>query len=146
MIYHMKTSSYLKKFYDKTADQRESFWESNWYYHKDLIKYYRFLIPEKKHVLEIGCGTGHLLSSLKPSRGVGIDISKETIKIAGKNHPRISFIAMDAEKIRLKEKFDFIVISGTIGDLDDIQSFFSQLHQLSHDRTRIIIDHYNHLW
>lgn len=146
MIYHMKTKAAFKKFYGKTANRRESFRKSNWYYHQDLLKYYRFLIPEGKQVLEIGSGTGYLLSSLKPRRGVGIDISREMVDIAKKKYSKISFIVMDAEKIKLKEKFDFIVISGTIGDLDDIQSFFSRLHQLSHDRTRIIIDHYNHLW
>lgn len=142
----MKSKICISDFYDKTAGNLDKFRKSNRYYHQDLIKYYRFLVPEGKRVLEIGCGTGFLLASLSPRIGVGIDISREMIRIARKKHPRLTFYRMDAEKIKLREKFDFIIISGTIGDLEDVQKFLSQLHRISHDRTRVIIDHYNLLW
>ena len=35
------------------------------------------IIPEKSNILELGCGNGHLLSSLKPNYGLGIDFSKK---------------------------------------------------------------------
>ena len=36
-----------------------------------------FLVPENKRVVEIGCGTGDLPFKLKPSYGLGIDISEK---------------------------------------------------------------------
>jgi len=53
---------------------------------------------------------------------------------------------MNAEKMSIEEKFDYIIISGTVGDLEDVQNFFKSIRSFAHGRTRIIIDHYNHLW
>ena len=44
----------------------------------------RFLIPPGKRVLELGCGSGHLLAALEPSYGVGVDFSAKTIATAGR--------------------------------------------------------------
>lgn len=136
----------LRQFYNNIAPRKERFKRINWYYHRDLERYYRFLIPQGQSVLEIGCGTGGLLASLKPSKGVGIDISDKMIEIAKKKYPHLEFFIMDAENITVDEKFDYVVISGTIGDLEDIQKFFSQLKGVIHRRTRIIIDYYNYFW
>ncbi len=136
----------LRQFYNNIAPRKERFKRINWYYHRDLERYYRFLIPQGQSVLEIGCGTGGLLASLKPSKGVGIDISDKMIEIAKKKYPHLEFFIMDAENITVDEKFDYVVISGTIGDLEDIQKFFSQLKGVIHRKTRIIIDYYNYFW
>ncbi|MBA7473557.1 2-methoxy-6-polyprenyl-1,4-benzoquinol methylase, mitochondrial [subsurface metagenome] len=136
----------IRQFYNNLAPRRQRFKKINWYYHRDLEKYYRFLIPEGQSVLEIGCGTGDLLASLNPSRGAGIDISDKMIDIARQKYPHLQFLVMDAEDITLDDKFDYIIISGTIGDLEDIQKSLSQLRKVVHRRTRIIIDYYNYFW
>ena len=43
------------------------------------------IIPEKSNILELGCGNGHLLASLKPNYGLGIDFSNKLVKEAKKN-------------------------------------------------------------
>jgi ubiquinone/menaquinone biosynthesis C-methylase UbiE len=48
---------------------------------------YRFLIPPGQRVLEMVCGEGNLLASLKPSYGVAIDFSKKMNSAAQKKHP-----------------------------------------------------------
>lgn len=50
-------------------------------------------------MLEIGCGTGDLLSATRPSVGVGIDISPMTVNIAQKNHPHLRFYCADVETL-----------------------------------------------
>src|ERR1700732_3930432 len=64
-------------------DERITYWnsytrrKSSNYYHRRLIEIYQFLIPPGQRVLEMGCGDGDLLASLKPSEGVGVDFSPE---------------------------------------------------------------------
>jgi SAM-dependent methyltransferase len=137
---------YLRHFYNHTAARIETLKKINWYYHRDLRAYYRFLIPEGASVLEIGCGTGDLLASLNPSKGVGIDMSDEMIGIAHGKYPHLSFSVMDAEHLALNDRFDYVIVSGTLAEMDDIQHFFLQLKNVTHGRTRIVMDYYNHLW
>ncbi|MBI3380330.1 glycosyltransferase [Candidatus Gottesmanbacteria bacterium] len=141
-----KNSNPAVSFYDKHSRRRDWFFHLNRYYNNDLIKYYRFLVPEGSSVLEVGCGTGHLLASLKPKIGMGIDISPGMIRSAKQKYPKLKFRLMDAQHLQMKDKFDYIIISGLIGDLDDIEEFFRKLAKVTHQRSRIIIDNYNYFW
>ena len=65
----MDRSSEKKDLFDRLAPERNYWRKKNSYYHEELEKLLRFIIPEKSKVLEIGCGTGELLSGLRmPSR------------------------------------------------------------------------------
>ena len=132
--------------YDELAERRGTFRRRNAYYHSEIEKTYRFIVPEGQSVLEIGCATGDLLAALKPRRGVGIDFSPRMLEIASSRYPHLEFLEMDAESLLPGETFDYVIISGLLGDLDDIQLFFQRLHQVTRPETRIIIDYYNHLW
>ncbi len=119
------------------------------YYYRDLLKFYKYNIPEKSKLLVIGCKTGQLVNDLHPKIGVGIDASKEMIKTAkkmfGKN-TKLHFYHMDIEKITLKGRFDYIIISDIIGNLKDVEKFFWNLKKISDSKTRIIINYQNFLW
>lgn len=131
---------------DRIAQKRDKYIRRSKYYYKDMIKFLRFNIPAGSHVLEIGCGTGYLLDALKPTRGVGIDISPAMITIAREKYPHLEFLQMDAENLQLEEKFDFIVISDTLGYFEDIQQAFKELTKVAHPGTRIIITYHNFMW
>ena len=111
-----------------------------------MEKQYRYFIPEGKRVLEIGCSTGDLLAALKPSWGVGIDISPEMVKLAQKKYPSLHFYTGTIQDMAVKEKFDYIVLSGLVGELEDIQTFFGSLKQFCTPDTRIIIEYYSYFW
>ena len=72
---HKSYKDSIKKHLDKLAKSREA-WirKASGFYEEDILIMREF-VPENSRVLEIGTGNGHLLSSLKPSYGVGIDIS-----------------------------------------------------------------------
>jgi ubiquinone/menaquinone biosynthesis C-methylase UbiE len=133
-------------FMDNVAPKRERWIKHNRYYYRDLVKFLRFNIPEDSRVLEIGCGSGYLLNSVNPRRGVGIDISAGMIDIARKNYPHLVFIKMDAQSIELEETFDYIIISDTIGYFEDVQKQFCQLRKVTTPGTRVIITYLNFLW
>lgn len=97
-------------------------------------------------MLEIGCGTGELINEIKGTNKTGIDFSPRMIEIAQKQFPQIRFEVMPAENITLNQKFDLIILSNLIGYADDIQAIFEQLHNVCHERTKVIVTYYNHLW
>ncbi len=136
----------IAEHYDSLADQRDDFHNKHKYYYSLLYKQYHYLIPEGKKVLEVGCSTGDLLNELKPSLGVGIDISRQSVQKAAEKYPHLQFEACALQDFSSPEKFDFIVLSGVLGELDDIQQFFLDLKPFCHAQTRIIIEYYSYLW
>jgi SAM-dependent methyltransferase len=115
-------------------------------YHRRLAEVYGSLVPPGKRVLEIGCGQGDLLSSLKPSSGVGVDFSPEMIARARARHPEIEFVCADAHEPPLEDTYDFIVLSDLVNDIWDVQEVFRQVRRLSHPATRLVLNFYSRVW
>lgn len=132
--------------FNNFADTRDFWKQKSRYYHLLIENFYKFVIPKQKRVLEIGCGTGDLLKSVDPSYALGIDIAQNLIEIARKKYPTLNFLPMDARHLSLKEKFDYIIVSDTIGNFEDIQKTFEELHKASNENTRIVINYHNTLW
>ena len=148
--YKLNNKNLIKKHFDKLSVKRK-FWinKSKGFYSED-IKYMRELIPQNSKILEIGCGNGNLVATLEPSVGVGIDISEGMIKEAKKQYDNIDFIVADVENkssiLNLKQIFDYIIISDTIGYFNDIESTFNALHKVCNADTRIIVAYYSPFW
>jgi 2-polyprenyl-3-methyl-5-hydroxy-6-metoxy-1,4-benzoquinol methylase len=77
-----------------------------------------------------------------------VDISQEMINVAKRNHPEanLEFICADVEKFDIDEKFDYIILNNTLGEIEDIQGFFNKIRKFATNDTRIIIHNYNRLW
>src|SRR3989338_2336513 len=120
-------TSDIRTHYDKLAAKRDAYIKKNKYYYSLLYKEYRYFIPKGKSVLEVGSSTGELLNALGPSYGVGIDISSEAVKIARQKYPHLKFLPLSIYEFKSEEKFDYIILSGLLGELDDIQYFFEAL-------------------
>lgn len=133
-------------FFDSIAKDRDKLREKGVYYHEELEKYLQFLIPPNSSVLEIGCGIGDTLAALKPSRGLGIDISSQMITRANKKFPHLQFEVGDLEALQIEEKFDYVVLDSTIGNVDDIQLAIKELHKVCSPKTRLIFVYYNYIW
>ncbi|MCK4521223.1 MAG: glycosyltransferase [Nanoarchaeota archaeon] len=136
----------LKIHYDSLAKRRYKWIRRNKFYHKEILRYYRFLIPKHSSILELGCGTGNLIGNLFPSYGIGVDISEEMLKIAKQKYPYINFICQDIEEFSSNKKFDYIIISGTLNSVRDIQRLLQRISKMATHDTRIIINCYNQLW
>ncbi len=136
----------LKNHYDQLADARDHFRAKNSYYYRLLHQEYRYFIPKGKRVLEAGCSSGELLNALEPSYGVGVDISTRTIEKAKSKFPHLHFFAGDISDLKVEAPFDYIVLSGLIGELEDIQKFFCQLSKFCSADTRVIIEYYSYFW
>ncbi|MBN2610991.1 MAG: glycosyltransferase [Bacteroidales bacterium] len=136
----------LKNYYNQLAVKRRRYLNRNSYYHKSILKFFRMVIPRGASVLELGCATGDLIGKLEPAYGVGIDISNMMIQLASEKYPQINFICDDAEKFDTDKKFDYIIISGIVGTVGNIQILLEKAQKWMTTDTRVFIDFYNPLW
>ena len=134
------------KYFDSVAPERKKWRAKGAYYHRELEKYLKYLIPADSSVLEIGCGTGDLLAALNPKRGLGIDISPGMVEMARKQFPDLQFEVGDLDALQIEEKFNYVVLVESIGHADDIQLAFKELHKVCKPETRVVIVYYNYLW
>lgn len=135
---------------ERLAPERDEWIERNAFFHREDEKYMQFLIEKGLRVLDLGCGTGRLLAALAPSRGVGVDFSARMVAVARARYPHLEFVVGDVEDgdlvAGLGETFDVVVISDTIGSLEDCQSTLEQLHAVATPDTRVVIAYYSKLW
>jgi len=133
--------------WEAVAHKRDSWdgWGGN--YHARLAEIYRFLITPGQRILEIGCGGGDLLASLRPARGLGLDFSASMLERARAKHAHLEFVQADAHDLAsIEGPFDFIVFSDTVNDMWDVQGALEQLRHLCIPSTRIIFNFYSGLW
>jgi ubiquinone/menaquinone biosynthesis C-methylase UbiE/glycosyltransferase involved in cell wall biosynthesis len=129
----------VREHYDRLAPERDQWYERNYYYHGILERRLGEIVPPGSSVLELGAATGNLLSALKPSRGLGLDISNAMVAVARKKFPQLEFRVADAEAFDLDEKFDFVIASDLIGELGDITAALDCIHRVSHESTRLVL-------
>ncbi|HDQ03386.1 MAG TPA: glycosyltransferase [Deltaproteobacteria bacterium] len=132
--------------WNQIAKKSDEWKDCSKYYRKYLQKILRFVVPPEHRVIEIGCGQGDLLASLKPSYGVGVDFSAKMIARAKNRYPNLRFKHADAHEINLKTDFDFIILSDLVNDLWDVQLVFEKIKALTRPSSRIIITCYSKLW
>ena len=135
---------------DAHAGERDRWRQRNAYYYEAIERLVKFVVPEGARVIEIGSGTGDLLAALRPSEGVGVDISPRMVDLARAKHPGLEFVVADAETLDAPalegRTFDYVVMSDVVGQLSDVWAAFRSLRRLCHPRTRIFISYYNFVW
>ncbi|MFC1512835.1 glycosyltransferase [Thermodesulfobacteriota bacterium] len=147
----MKSKEQKKQFADFLAPDRDTWRARNRYYYDQLEDLLSFHISPSQSVVEIGCGTGDLLASLKPTKGLGLDFSSEMIKKAkqkfpAQDFPNLNFVVDDAEDLHVREAFDYVILSDCIGEFTDTWKSFRNLQQVVSPQSRVIITYFNALW
>ncbi|OQX81381.1 MAG: glycosyl transferase [Bacteroidetes bacterium 4484_249] len=142
----MDGNKLLNDYFEQLAPKRNKWKKRNRFYHKILEKHISLIIPEGSRVLELGCGTGDLLNSVKPSVGVGIDFSAKMIAIAKEKYPDLKLFVADAADYKSDLEFDYIILSDLLSSLWDIQAVLHNLRNFVNTHTKIIISAYNYLW
>ncbi len=147
----MKSKAERREHFDRIAADRPAWIERNRYYHDDVADLVGFMVPKGASVLELGCGVGDLLAKLEPGRGLGIDFSREMVRVARQRHPPerqpgLAFQVGDAEALELDQTFDYAVLSDLLGELTDIWAAFRSLRTVTHPGSRVIVTSFNSLW
>jgi len=135
-----------RRYWDEFAQSLDGWQWIRGYYRDCLAHVYGTLIPPQMRILELGCGQGDLLASLRPSRGVGVDFSSRMLDRARQRHPQLEFIEADVHEVLPNEKFDYILLSDLVNDLYDVQQVVDLLHRCALPSTRVILNAYSRLW
>ncbi len=128
-----------------TWHQPFSYWlKKNSYYHKQLLKFYTFVIPQGRRVLQINGKNGYVLDAVRPSWGVGVDADEQYTHEAQATYPHLTFVT-DLAQISAQQ-FDYIILSSITLETYDIQDLFVSLQPFCHPGTRLVIDSYSYFW
>lgn len=127
------------------ASERRRWWGSG-PYHRRLEEVYRHLVAPGLRVLELGCGTGDLLASLRPARGVGVDLSPAMVELGARRHPELTLLCQEASALALDETFDVVILSDLVNELWDIQAVLERLRTVTTPRTRLVLNFHSRLW
>src|SRR3989304_3469301 len=116
--------------FDKIAPQYDDYKRKNAFYYSSIKRALKKIIPEGKRILDFGCGTGEILASLKPSMGVGYDISSKMIELARKKHAKNRFSRFTTSFNQISENFDYILMVDVIEHLVNPQNKLKEVLKL----------------
>jgi SAM-dependent methyltransferase len=142
----------VRRFYEDHHESIERSRRRHRYYYDYLTRVLRVRVPEGQRVLDLGCGAGDLLAALRPSEGVGVDVSRPAVRAATERYGAggLRFLEGDLAcpevLARAGGPFDAILLVNVVTHLADVQAALEALHAVSHARTRVLIYSYSRLW
>lgn len=132
--------------FDRVAPDYDR-WKAKAHRYYDALKTsLREVVPPGSRVLEVGCATGDILSSLAPEEGVGLDISPEMIDLASRKHPELRFQVHDLMHGPLEERFDYVVAADVAEHVPDLDTMMVSVRGMLTDRGVAVIVTANPLW
>jgi SAM-dependent methyltransferase len=136
----------LTAFFDAFAASEPRWRRRNLTYHRLVETVYRFLVLPGHRVLEIGSGAGDLLAALRPSVGVGVDLSGGMVELARRQHHGLRFVQAEGEQLDLGETFDYVALCDLLPFVSDLSTLFERISAHCHRDTRVVVNLYNPLW
>jgi trans-aconitate methyltransferase len=90
-------------------------------FERPFLKTFISLMPARRSVLDIGCGTGEPIDRYLVANGcdvTAIDASPSMIALAKKHFPQLNFTVMDMRKLSIDRKFDGLLAWNSFFHLD----------------------------
>lgn len=120
-----------KDFSVLAAKEAEHFWFR--FRNRLIVWATRRYFPEVKNILEIGCGTGFVLSALE-SNFPGALLTGSELQTTGLVHSamrvtRATLIQMDARRIPFESEFDVVGAFDVLEHIDEDELVLKQMHQ-----------------
>lgn len=108
--------------------------------------------PEARNFLEIGCGTGFVLSGIRkalPELALcGSEVFSAGLSFAAERLPGIELFQMDARRIPFREEFDVVGAFDVLEHVEQDEEILSQMYQATRKRGGILVTvpHHPFLW
>ena len=130
-----QTDEETKLFYNLTAEKTADEWYEN-HVLMPSIEEFVALLPENPRVLDLGCGGGYESMRLVKAgaRVVGVDFSRESIRIAQERCPGVDFMLMDFRKLERERlgTFDGVFACASLIHIspDELPGVFTQMRNI----------------
>ncbi|NJP08455.1 MAG: class I SAM-dependent methyltransferase [Leptolyngbyaceae cyanobacterium RU_5_1] len=89
--------------------------------------------PDSRSLLEIGCGTGYVLSGIQqrfPEKTLyGSEIFNEGLAFAAQRLPGVTLLQMDARQIPFEQEFDVVGAFDVLEHIEEDETVLSQMFQ-----------------
>lgn len=106
--------------------------------------------PRAANLLEVGCGTGFVLTGLRERfpnlELVGSELYPEGLEIAQRRLPGVPLYQMDARRIPFEEAFDVVVALDVLEHIGDDDVALGQLAQAARRGGGVIVTVPQHAW
>lgn len=141
----------IRNHFDSLADHYDDYKKHSEYYYSQLKALLENLIPDAdtKNILEVGCGTGSLLATLAPRKGMGIDISEKMVHIARsrwRDRDELRFDIGEAETLRVTGHWDVVFMCDVLEHLYSPEQALKRFSNIFEPGTQLIITWANALW
>lgn len=138
-------------YFQRLADQEAgNFWFRS--RNRLLIWVLKQYFPKAENLLEIGCGTGFVLSGFKQAFPdlvlSGSEVFSEGLGFAAARLPQVELFQMDARRIPFRDEFDVIGAFDVLEHIKQDEEVLAQMHQATRKGGGIIITvpHHRFLW
>jgi hypothetical protein len=115
------------------------------YFYSLMEKALAFFVEPGERVLNIRSQTGWMLGAVKPSKGLGFELTAEMNEQARKANPEFDYQQGFPDQIDYSGTYDSIIIADP-GETVDLQEQFRRLKACCHRGTRIYLYGFNSLW
>lgn len=108
--------------------------------------------PEAKNFLEIGCGTGFVLSGIRKALPelelCGSEVFSSGLSFAAERLPGIELFQMDARRIPFRDEFDVVGAFDVLEHVEEDEEILDQMYQATRKRGGILVTvpHHPFLW
>ncbi len=103
----------------------------------------QWLAPQPgEHILDVGCGTGALVSQIAGSGAsvLGTDASSDMITSAKNAYPKLNFEVVDATKLPYNSDFDAVFSNATFHWIEDQEGLIKGLHKSLKTNGRLVAE------
>lgn len=142
-------SGFRKEFFhDLYSLEAANFWFRN--RNRLIVWALKTFFPKADSLLEIGCGTGFVLSGIKAAipglRIFGSELFEEGLEFARKRIPDANLIQLDAREMSFSEAFDVIGAFDVIEHIEEDQLVLRQLYQACRQGIILTVPQHKWLW
>ena len=136
-------------YFPRLADQEAgNFWFRS--RNRLLIWALKKYFPKAENLLEIGCGTGFVLSGFKQAFPhlvlSGSEVFSEGLGFAAARLPKVELFQMDARRIPFRDEFDVIGAFDVLEHIKQDEEVLAQMHQATRKGGGILITVPHHRW
>jgi SAM-dependent methyltransferase len=135
-----------RAYYQRASREAPAHPSARDFLNEDLAAALGRLVPEDASVLEVGCGTGRLLASLRNRVRAGVDMLPEVIEEARRAHPGISFDVAEAPALEGVGRHDAVVCDRLCHSVLDVRGLLAALRERLSERGRIFLTTFNYFW